>query len=83
MPRYAVINKENIVVNVIQAYSSFRLPEGLFMVQTDKGDIGNTYIPVTKDFDKSIQQGPPPIPQPIPEKPWLAYSGAARRGELV
>ena len=84
MPRYAVINKENIVVNVIQAFSSHRLPEGLFMVQTEIGDIGNLYIPETKDFDKSNQIGPE-LPQPKPSiinDAWKQFTGAFRRGKI-
>lgn len=84
MPRYAVINKENLVVNVVEwDKGKWKAPDGSYTFKTDIGDIGNIFIPEKKDFDKSMQQGAQPIAQPIPEKPWLAFSGAARRGELV
>lgn len=82
MPRYAVINQQNIVVNVIEAYSSFRLPDGFFMVQTNEGDIGNIYIPVANSFDKSnqmLKEIPKEDPKPDTNA-WQRFTGAFRRG---
>lgn len=81
MARYAIIDKNNVVVNVIMYHGgNWKPPQNQIMVRSDIADVGNVYIPLTNDFDKSNQELPfIPEPQPLAQ-PWLQFTGAARLG---
>ncbi len=52
MDRYAVVNADNLVVNVIlwDGKSSWQPPKGCSVVRSDYCDIGHTYNPEKETF---------------------------------
>ncbi len=60
--RYAVINNDGIVVNVIEwdGKTQWSPPSGCFVIQNDYCDINDFYDKFTKKFTKTIIISPDP-----------------------
>ena len=76
--RFAVINTDNIVVNVIEAFKDFKVPTGFRKIASDQGSDGDTWDAAAKRFIPN-----PVVRPPTPRDNYQAATTDAQRIEIM